>query len=418
MRAARTLTAVGAAALLLTACPADEPPGPGPETTPVPTEEAAPEPDPEAPTVPEGSDREAVEAPPLDLELVVDGLPPLTDATAPPDDDRLFVATLPGTIEIVTDAGLAAEPFLDIRDLVVDEGFEQGLLGVAFHPDHPDDDRVFVHYTGSGGATVLAELRVTPGDPDRADRGSHTVLLTVEQPGRNHNGGRLAFGPDGMLYLALGDGGGANDQFGHGQDPGTRLGTILRLDVSDPGRYQVPPDNPGVAGGGEFAPEVWAYGLRNPWRFAFDEDLLYVADVGQDDWEFVNVVPADEAGLNHGWPITEGSRCFQAAGCSTDGLVSPVFEYSNTGPDCAIVGGFVYRGEEIEGLAGTYLYGDYCSGFVRSFRYDAATGQAVDHEEHVERGRIGRVHGFGRDASGELYVLTAEGAAWRVVAAD
>lgn len=414
MRAARTLTAIGAAALLMTACPADEP-DPGPETTPAPTEEAASEPDPEAPTVPEGPEREAVEAPPLDVELVVDGLPSLADATAPPGEDRLFVVTLSGTIEIVTDAGVADAPFLDIRDRV-QVGGEQGMLGLAFPPDHPDDDRVFVHYTGSGGQTVLSEFRLSD-DPDRADPGSEEVLLTVSQPAANHNGGMVAFGPDGMLYLALGDGGGADDQFGNGQDPSTLLGTILRLDVSTPGGYEIPDDNP-WAGGGEGAPEVWAYGLRNPWKFAFDDDLLYIADVGQSDWEWVNVVPADESGLNHGWSITEGSRCFRAADCPTDGLVSPVFEYENTGTDCAIVGGFVYRGEAIEGLAGTYLYADYCSGFVRSFRYDAATGAVADHEEHVERGAIGRVQGFGRDAAGELYVLTEDGGVWRIVAAD
>jgi glucose/arabinose dehydrogenase len=326
-----------------------------------------------------------------------------------------------GTVRIVDgDGEVAAEPFVDLSANLTSSGLEQGLLGLAFHPDYPDDDRFFVHYTGAaGGETTVSELRVSD-DPDRADPDSEEVLLSVGQPASNHNGGMIAFGPDGMLYVAIGDGGGAGDAFGQGQDPSTLLGTILRLDVGTPGGYEVPDDNP-WADGGEGAAEVWAYGLRNPWKIAFDHaaELLYIADVGQNDWQSVNIVPAGEGGLNHGWPILEGSHCFEPpSDCPTEGLVLPAYEYPHAGSPSAIIGGFVYVGEAIPELQGTFLYSDYGHGWLNSFTYDPAAGEVIHEDEHLGPQSLGQVYGFGEDGAGEVYVLSADGTVHRVVTAE
>lgn len=384
-----------------------------------PTTEATP-PDPGGTPTDDVDPGPADAAPPeaLDAEVVVDGLESPTYATALPGDDRIFVLERPGRVRIVRDGVLEDEPFLDIAGQVTTRGLEQGLLGVAFHPGYSDNGRFFVHYSAAdGGATTLEEYRVSD-DPDRADPDSARTVLTEAQPAGNHNGGMLAFGRDGYLWVALGDGGGGGDQFGNGQDPSSRLGTLLRLDIDaeDDGRsYGIPGDNPFADGDGG-APEVWAYGLRNPWRFTFDDGSLYIADVGQNEWEWVNVVPDDEPGLNHGWPITEGSNCFDPPiDCDTEGLVMPVLEYPNAGGDCAIVGGSVYRGEAMPGLHGHYLYSDYCSGWVRSFRYDGEATEARDWSDGL--GSLGQVHSFGLDGDGEILVVTADGTLYRLVPA-
>jgi glucose/arabinose dehydrogenase len=402
--------------VLLVACPdpAETPEDPG---TPV------------APDEPEAAEEGPADEPAqLDVEVVTEGLESPTYAIAVPGDARILVLEQAGTVRVVTDGSVADEPFLDLTDRVESSGLEQGLLGLAFHPDAPDDDRFYIHYSGPGGQTVIEEYRIHGdiGDPDSA-----RTVIEVDQPAANHNGGMIAFGPDGMLHVALGDGGGAGDRFGHGQDPETLLGTILRLDVEDEGEgergYGIPRDNPFVDGGG--APEVWAHGLRNPFRFAFDPPagaddvdeppdppLLYVADVGQDDWEWVNVVPADEGGLNHGWPITEGSHCFDPPeDCPREGLVEPVLEYENVGDACAIIGGFVYRGTAIDGLDGTYFYSDWCAGWVRSFRYE--DGEVTDERDHSDAfGSLGRIQSFGLDGDGEILVMNREGTLFRIVA--
>jgi glucose/arabinose dehydrogenase len=219
----------------------------------------------------------------------------------------------------------------------------------------------------------------------------------------------LAFGPDGRLFVGLGDGGGANDQFGQGQDPGTLLGTLVRLDVDVAETPGIPEDNPFTAGGGD--PAVWAYGLRNPWRFSFDDGFLYIGDVGQNEWEEIDVVPADAAGLNFGWPITEGTHCFRpSTECERAGLTAPVTEYSHS-RGCSVTGGVVYRGSAVPGLVGHYLYGDFCGGWVRSFRFD--DGVAVPGIEWG--GRIFGLTSFGTDAAGEVYALPNTGSIWRVV---
>jgi glucose/arabinose dehydrogenase len=407
------IAVLAAAALLLGGCPAeDEPEAP---ETPTP-EETAEEPD-ETPDEPEEEpdDPQLTEPPPLDVEEVVSGLDEPTDLTAPEGEDRLYISERHGTVRVVVDGDIPGEPFLDVSDRITSQGQEQGLLSLAFHPEDPV--RVFVHYTGTGGETVLAEFAVE--DPDRADPDSEQVLFTTDQPAGNHNGGKVVFDPDGNVLLAIGDGGGANDQFEQGQDPTTPLGAIIRLDVTESGEATIPDDNP-FADGEDGAEEVWAYGLRNPYRIAVDPDpgLLYIADVGQSDWQSVNVVPVDEGGLNHGWPIVEGSHCFDPPDdCPTDGLVLPAYEYPHAGTPSAIIGGFVYRGDEIPDLQGTYLYSDYGHGFLRSFTYDPETEEVIHQDEHLPPNTLGQVYAFGRDGHGELYVLTADGTVYRVVAA-
>ena len=292
----------------------------------------------------------------------------------------------------------------DIDARVGSGGGEQGLLGIAFHPSDPD--RFYVNYTQTGGDTVIAEFSRTGGvmDPDTENR-----LLVIPQPASNHNGGHLEFGPDEMLYVGMGDGGAANDRFGHGQDPFTLLGSMLRLDVtpSDGRPYTIPADNPFVTNG-EGDPLNWATGLRNPWRFTFDGGLLYVADVGQDAWEEVSVAAVDGSGLNFGWPIQEGTSCFQASTCDSAGLVQPVVEFRHP-EGCSITGGVVMRDPAIPELEGFYIYGDFCGGFVRGFFGPEASGQA-----ELITG-AGNISHFGVDAEGAVLVVTLSGSVSRIV---
>ena len=226
--------------------------------------------------------------------------------------------------------------------------------------------RFYVNYTDTGGTSRVAEYLVS-SNPDRAEKATGRVLLSVPQPASNHNGGMLAFGPDGYLYIGMGDGGGGGDPSGNGQRPSTLLGALLRIDVTGGSTYAVPAGNPFVAGGG--AAEVWAFGLRNPWRFSFDGQRLYIADVGQGQWEEIDVLTTAAGGANLGWSIMEGNHCYQpSSGCNRTGLTLPVFEYGH-GEGCSVTGGYVYRGTAIPELNGHYFYGDFCSGWVRSFRY-------------------------------------------------
>lgn len=335
---------------------------------------------------------------------------------APAGDDRLFVAAKDGQILIVKDGAVLVEPFLDIREPTRNDG-EQGLLGLAFHPDYATNGLFYVHYSDRHGDSKIFEYR-TSSHPDLADSESGRLILAVTQPASNHNGGMLAFGPDGYLYVSFGDGGGANDRYGNGQRPDTVLGSMLRLDVDggDPVGgvpYGIPPDNPFVEGGG--AAEVWAIGLRNPWRFSFDGGLLYIGDVGQNRWEEIDVAPAADPGINYGWPIMEGTNCFSpSSGCGSEGLHLPAVEFSHS-DGCSVTGGYVYRGEAIPEFNGRYFYSDYCGGWLRSFVY--AGGGATDPQDHTgEVGALVSVTSFGTDAFGELYVTTAGGDVWKLVA--
>ncbi len=333
--------------------------------------------------------------------VVTDLVDPLF-ATAPSGDAAIYVIEQAGIIRRID--GDQSRVFLDIRGLVTRSGNEQGLLGMAFHPDFPGDPRVFVDYTGSGGGTVVASYRL---EGDVLDPDSAVVLLEVPQPASNHNGGMVAFGPDGYLYVGLGDGGASGDRFGNGQRPDTLLATLLRLDVSSRDGYEIPPDNPFLDKGG--APEVWAYGLRNPWRFSFDDGLLYIADVGQGDFEEIDAAP-NVGGLNFGWPTTEGFHCYSPRqGCDSTGLTAPVLEYDHS-EGCSVTGGYVYRGPKIPELSGHYFYSDFCSGWIRSFRYGEG---AVTDEQQWSDG-IGNVTSFGLDGSGELLVVTRQGTVYRM----
>ena len=312
----------------------------------------------------------------------------------------------------------ATEVTLDITDRVGSEGSEQGLLGLAFHPDVAGGDRrAFVHYTDRNGRTVLSELAVVETSPPlRIDPATEQVLLDLDQPFANHNGGQLAFGPDGMLYMGLGDGGGGGDPFGNGQDPGTLLGTILRLDVATPGTYEIPPDNP-FAEGGAGAPEVHLYGLRNPWRFSFDRvtGALWIGDVGQNAYEEIDRVdPQVDAGGNLGWNVMEASHCFEGDGCSADGLIGPVSEYGRDG-GCSVTGGYVYRGEAMPDLRGWYVFADYCTGLV--FGVPSDTEELTPPRVMLEADA--RISTFGEGRDGELYLADlAGGGVYRIVSGD
>ncbi len=345
----------------------------------------------------------------LQLQQVVTGLTLPLFVDAPVGDPRLFIVEQPGRIRVVSGGNLLQTAFLDISDLV-GSGGERGLLGLAFHPDYAVNGRFYVNYTDNGGDTRIAEYRVG-SDPDQADQASGRTILTVDQPASNHNGGMLAFGPDGYLYVALGDGGGGGDTYGHGQRPSSLLGALLRIDVDAGETYAVPAGNPFVGGGG--APEVWAYGLRNPWRFSFDGHRLYVADVGQGSWEEIDVLTTASGGANLGWSIMEGSHCFRpSSGCDQTGLVLPVFEYGH-GEGCSVTGGYVYRGTGIPELAGHYFYGDFCSGWVRSFRY-TGEGVADGWDWSADLGTIASLTSFGTDGTGELYVTSGEGTVHKI----
>lgn len=342
----------------------------------------------------------------VELELVAAIDRPLA-ITAPAGDSRVFVAQREGTIEIIgPDRLIQEEPFLDLTDRVRANGIEQGLLGLAFHPEYADNGRFFVYFTDENDDSRLAEYTVSD-DPNSADANSYRELLFFDQPTERHNAGMLEFGPDGYLYVAVGDGG---DGGHNGQKPETLFGTILRLDVDGEKPYTYPADNPFV---GDGAPEVWVYGLRNPWRFAIDHEtgLMYIGDVGQQDWEEVDVISLDDGGANLGWAYREGSRCFSSPQCEETETVLPVVEYPHA-EGCSITGGYVYRGDEIPELNGVYFYSDWCQGWVRSFRYE--DGQAVDLTEWPELDP-GQVNTFGIDGFGELYIGTWGGEVWKLV---
>ncbi len=344
---------------------------------------------------------------------VASGLSNPVYLTAPSGDDRLFVVEQPGRVRIVRGGTLLSRPFLDITTRV-SSGGERGLLSIAFHPDYATNGYLYASYTDLAGDTRIERYSVSPTRPDLADAASAQLILSVAQPFANHNGGLVVFGPDGMFYVGLGDGGSGGDPQNNGQNKGTLLGKLLRLDVDGGAPYAIPADNPFVGQSGVRG-EIWALGLRNPWRFAFDRvgGLLYVADVGQSRWEEISVVPSSRAGVNYGWRILEGSECYGVTSCNGQGLERPAVEYTHDA-GCSVTGGAVYRGTLMPGIVGHYFYSDYCAGFVRSFRYE--NGQAVD-RQGWDVGALGSVLSFGEDSAGELYVLSANGRAYRLEAA-
>ncbi len=322
-------------------------------------------------------------------------------------DTALYVIEQPGRVRAIKDGRLADAPVLDLTSLVGDGG-ERGLLGIAFSPD---GKYLYLDHTDKSGTITVAEYPVGADGSVRAD--GRRVVLQQPHPRTNHNGGQLAFGPDGHLYVSLGDGGGGGDPDGNAQNLGSLLGKILRIDPRGGEPYKVPDDNPFVDKAGA-RPEIWAYGLRNPWRFSFDRETgdLWIGDVGQDAWEEIDFQPASaKGGENYGWPLREGSHEFRSG--ERAGVV-PVHEYKlHENGECSVIGGHVYRGKRLPGLEGRYLYADFCAGWIKSFTL--ADGKARDHRTLLEG--LSNVSAFGQDASGELYVLSLDGQVSRLDAA-
>ena len=340
------------------------------------------------------------------LTTIATGIPDPTDIQSSNDGSgRLFLVQQNGIVRIFRNGALVPQPFLDIRSKTRSDG-ERGLLGLAFPPDFAARQRFYVNYnepTGNGN-TIIAQYRVS-ADPDVADVASEVVILRISQPFSNHKGGQLRFGPDGYLYIGMGDGGSGGDPQRNGQNRNALLGKMLRIDVeSEPGRVRIPPDNPFVNMAGSRG-EIWAIGVRNPWRFSFDRATgdLWMADVGQENYEEVNFQPAgSRGGENYGWNFMEGAHCY-LNNCSMSGLVLPVAEYSHA-LGCSVTGGFVYRGRLAPGLRGVYLYTDYCSGRIWGIERQGA--EWVNRQLMTCSGC--NISTFGEDESGELYVANAD----------
>jgi glucose/arabinose dehydrogenase len=336
---------------------------------------------------------------------------------APVGDDRIFVMQRHGTIRVLdAERNLVEENFIDLTDRVLAGGIEQGLLGMAFHPDYVENGRFFVYYTDKSGNRQLSEFAVSADNPNLADPDSEKVIFEYEQPENatdiRHYGGNLLFGPDGYLWVSMGDGA---DSRAQGQDPNTPYGTIVRIDVDSGDPYSVPPDNPFVDGGG--LADVWAYGLRNPWRFSIDpvDGMIYIADVGHADQEEVNVVPIAEGGYNFGWSDMEGTRCFHLTDCDPSDYTEPAVTYTHE-EGLSITGGFVYRGAEIPELHGTYFYSDWVQQWIRGFRFvDGEVTEARDWTEDLG-GPVGSITSFGLDGHGEMYAVTYEGGLYKFTA--
>ena len=398
---------IGALLLPLVACTAPEaaPAGPPATAGPAATETFTPVPPTPSLTVapPPTTPPNAGAFPNPDLfqwVQVAAGLNRPLDVQEPRDGSaRLFILEQSGRIRILQDGVLLETPFLDIDDRVQDAGNEQGLLGLAFHPRYAENGYFYLNYTREGGDTVIARYQVS-ADPSLADPESEQKLIDVNQPFPNHNGGVLTFGPDGYLYLGLGDGGAGGDPFGNAQSLETLLGKVLRIDVDGDEPYAIPADNP-------FGSEILHYGLRNPWRLSFDclTGGLYIGDVGQNDWEEIDFAPAGSAGLNFGWDLFEGSHTYE--GGSPSGLVMPVAEYSHS-QGCSVSGGYVYRGSMPE-WQGIYLYGDYCSGLIWALMSSNNTWQSqVLFETDF------RISSFGENAAGEIYLTDLQGGVYRL----
>ena len=355
----------------------------------------------------------------LTLTEVASGFWRVSDiaATGVATDTRLFVVEQAGRIHIVENGSVRTPPFLDISALVESGGNEQGLLGLVFDPDYAQNRFFYVNYTAiPDGRTIVARYQTRPDDPNQADPNSAVEVLSQEQPNQWHNAGDLTFGPDGYLYIPLGDGGGVGDPFDNAQDLSTLLGAVLRLDVRTL-PYAIPPDNPFAQDGDpNTRDEIWAYGLRNPWRFSFDRETgdLYIADVGQNEWEEINRQPANSSGgENYGWDCYEGAHPYgnaaaSCAGTPVEALTFPILEYAHTPggvwQHCAVIGGFVYRGAALPYLNGAYFFADYCSGALWMATPNGATWRM----EELSR-ELNSPTTFGEDNAGELYIAERGG---------
>lgn len=391
-----------------TATQTEEPTSPVDEQTATLPADPTPEPTIETP----GTDLEAFE---IALEAFATGLEmPVGIVAVPDDSNRLFIVEKNGTVAILLDGAVAPEKLLDIRDRVNADAPEQGLLGLAIHPDFASNGLLYVNYTDQNGDTVISRFQ-TNDARDLADPNGEMVLLQIEQPANNHNGGNLEFGPDGYLYIGTGDGGGSGDTFDQAQNGQTLLGAMLRIDVDAGEPYAIPPDNPFVDDP-DILDEIWAIGLRNPWRYSFDSETgdLFIADVGQNRIEEISLQPADSTGgENYGWPMMEGSECFEPDNCDSTGLVLPIFEYDHAF-GCSVTGGDVYRGSVYPELAGIYFLSDFCSGNIWTLAPDADTWQS---RLLLESGY--NISAFGLDPAGEILLADMyAGTLYRLVVAD
>ena len=355
------------------------------------------------------------------------------------EKDRLFVVNQKGLIHIIKDGKVPKTPFLDIRDRVhgsLTPGSEEGLLGLAFHPDYSSNGYFYVNYVNQNDSTIISRFK-TSDDINIADESSEKVILGIPQPFGNHNGGHLAFGPkDGFLYIGLGDGGKWGDPFDNSQDLNTLLGAILRIDIDNGDPYSIPNDNP-FYDQRDKRQEIFCYGLRNPWRFSFDRETndLIIGDVGQDLWEEINWTTWERSrGGNFGWRIMEANHCYNPEEfCDTTGLIMPVHEYPNNaaymkiliGMDdkeatgCSVTGGYVYRGSEIKSLSGTYIFGDYCTGRIWSFKLREGKPTSFTNIRKIIKRNSKDVplfiSSFGEDNSGELYIVDYLGAVYKFI---
>lgn len=354
-------------------------------------------------------------------ETIVDAFPelsferPLDIQHAGDQSGRLFVVEQRGVISVFPNDSSVNEKtiFLDITDRVDDSDNEMGLLGLAFHPNYDSNGYLYVNYTSQDqGRTIIARFSTSPNDPDEADSESELEILSYEQPHSNHNGGQISFGPDGYLYIAAGDGGSGGDPQGYAQNRSSLLGSILRIDVDQQqgdNQYGIPADNPFADNDEGYREEIFAWGLRNPWRFSFDPDTenLWVADVGQSDREVIHIV---ENGLNYGWNIIEGSICYPpGTECDKEGLELPVFEYNHDQGDQSVTGGFVYRGSAIPELTGLYIFGDYISGRIWALEHSDIENPSVF--ELIQTG-FG-ISSFGTDQENEIYICGFDGNIYR-----
>jgi glucose/arabinose dehydrogenase len=346
----------------------------------------------------------------IGAQEVAKGLSNPVYLTTPTGDPRLFIVEQPGRIRIVENGKLISKPFLDITDKV-GFGGERGLLSVAFHPLYRSNGFLFVDYTDKHGDTRIERYTVS-SDPNAVDPATAKLILAIDQPYANHNGGLVMFGPDGMLYIGMGDGGSQRDPHGNGQNPNVLLGKLLRINIDRGDPYSIPSANPYAKGGGRG--EIWALGLRNPWRFAFDKPsgMLFIADVGQDKYEEINVAPANTPGVNYGWSEMDGPDCFKSPACNKNLFQKPAFTYTHDGGLCSIIGGSVYRGRAIPELVGHFLYSDYCDSGVRSVHIE--NNRVAEPQQWIDGG-LGNIVSFGEDSRGELYICSSNGRVYRII---
>ncbi len=347
------------------------------------------------------------------LQLLGHFFSPVYVAAAPGDTQRLFVVEQAGRVLVLHHDSVRTRPFLDISGRIA-AGGERGLLSIAFDPLYATNGRVFVYFTATGGDIRIVRYTVS-SNPDSLDEATADTILGVAHPGQtNHNGGQLQFGPDGKLWAGLGDGGGTGDPGGNAQNKHALLGKLLRLDVSGASGYTIPADNPSATDA-SFAPEVWAYGLRNPWRFSFDRDSgdLYIGDVGENLWEEVDLALKSaqrRPGANYGWNAMEATHCYPSDPCTPVGIL-PIVEYSHASNACAIVGGYVYRGSAMPAFQGDYFYADNCNGTVHAIKWPDVS--PFDFTPYITAG-VGTTS-FGQDAKGELYLMGLLGDVYRIV---